>query len=124
MVVNTREHQSWVGGAVEASAAASASAASTSSSAAASPSAAASATTSAAAPATEAPGLLGLLEALDLLGGTGGGGPSLYRLLGGLGLDNRPNVLADFLTLHDLDVGCQRSARTIADAPPTVVHRY
>ena len=66
MVVNARKHYSWVGGAVEASAAASASAASTSSSAAASPSAAASATTSAAAPATDAPGLLGLLEALEV----------------------------------------------------------
>ena len=109
---------------MEASAAASASAASTSSSAAASPSAAASATTSAAAPATEAPGLLGLLEALDLLGGTGGGGPRLQRLLGGLGLDDCPDVLADFFTLQDLDVGCQRGARAVVDAPPSAVHRY
>ena len=86
--MDASEHQSWVGGAVEASAAASASAASASSSAAASPSAAASATTSAttsaAAPAADAPGLLGLLEALDLLGGTVGGGPRLQSILGGL----------------------------------------
>ena len=124
MVVNTRKHQSWVGGAVEASAAASASAASTSSSAAASPSAAASATTSAAAPATEAPGLLGLLEALDLLGGTVGGGPRLQRILGGLGLDDCPDVLAHLLTFEDLDVGRQRGAGAIVDAPPSAVHRY
>ena len=89
---------------MEASAAASASAASTSSSAAASPSAAASATTSAAAPATDAPGLLGLLEALDLLGGTVGGGPRLQRILGGLGLDDCPDVLANFFTFEDLTI--------------------
>ena len=120
MIVNTRKHQSWVGSAVKASAAASASAAATSSSAASSSSAAASSPTSAAAPAGEVLGL----EALDLLCGTGGGGPSLYRVLGGLGLDDRPNVFADFLTPHDLQVGSQRSSWTIADAPPTAVHRY
>ena len=120
MVVNTRKHQSWVGTAVKASAAASASAAATSSSAASSSSAAASSPTSAAAPAAEALGM----EALDLLSGTGGGGPSLYRVLGGLGLDDRPDVFADLLTPHDLQVGSQRSSWTIADAPPTAVHRY
>ena len=119
MVMNARKYQALVGSAVEASAAASASVAATSSSAASSSSAAASSPTSAAAPAAE----VLVLEALDLLSG-GGGGPSLYRVLGGLGLDNRPNLLADFLTPHDLDVGSQRSARTIADAPPTAVHRY
>ena len=121
MVVNTRKYQSWVGSAVKASAASSASAAATSSSAASSSSAAASSPTSAAAPAAEVLGL----EALDLLRlGTGGGGPSLYRVLGGLGLDDRPDVFADLLTPHDLQVGGQRSSGTIADAPPTAVHRY
>jgi len=120
MVVNTRKYQSWVGSAVKASAASSASVAATSSSAASSSSAAASSPTSAAAPAAEVLGL----EALDLLLGAGGRGPSLYRVLGGLGLDDRPDVFADLLTPHDLQVGGQRSSGTIADAPPTAVHRY
>ena len=107
---------------MEASAAASASAASASPSAAAS--ATTSATTSAAAPAADAPGLLGLLEALDLLGGTVGGGPRLQSVLGGLGLDDCPDVLAYLLTLEDLDVGRQRGAGAIVDAPPSAVHRH
>ena len=121
MVMNARKYQALVGSAVEASAAASASVAATSSSAASSSSAAASSPTSAAAPAAEVLGL----EALDLLLlGTGGGGPSLLRVLGGLGLDDRPDVFTDLLTPHDLQVGSQRSSWTIADAPPTAVHRY
>ena len=120
MVMNARKYQSWVGSAVKASAAASASAAATSSSAASSSSAAASSPTSAAAPAAEVLGL----EALDLRLGTGGRGPSLCRVLGGLGLDDRPDVFTDLLTPHDLQVGGERSTWTVADAPPTAVHRY
>ena len=109
---------------MEASAAASASAASASSSAAASPSAAASATTSAAAPAADAPGLLGLLEALDLLGGTAGGSPRLEGVFGGVGLYDGPDVLALLLALQYLDVGRQRGAGAIVDTPPSAVYRY
>ena len=109
---------------MEASAAASASAASTSSSAAASPSAAASATTSAAAPAADAPGLLGLLEALDLLGGTVGGGPRLQSVLGGVGLDDGPDVLTLLLALQYLDVRRQRGAWPVVDTPPSAVYRH
>ena len=124
MVVNTRKYQSWVGSAVKASAAASASAAATSSSAASSSSAAASSPASAAAPAVAAPGLLGLLEALDLLGGTAGGSPRLEGVLGGVGLDDGPDVLTLLLALQYLDVGRQRGAGAIVDTPPSAVYCY
>ena len=109
---------------MEASAAASASAASASPSAAASPWAATSAAASAAAPAAVAPGLLGLLEALDLLGGTVGGSPRLQSVLGGVRLNDGPDILALLLALEYLDVGRQRGAGAIVDTPPSAVYRY
>ena len=114
MVMNTSEGEPLVGGAVETSASASASAAS------ASPSAAA----SAAAPAAAAPGLLGLLEALDLLCGTAGGSPRLEGVFGGVGLDDGPDVLTLLLALQYLDVRRQRGAWPVVDTPPSAVYRH
>ena len=121
MVVNTSEGEPLVGGAVEASASASASATSASPSATASASAAA----SAAAPAAAAPGLLGLVvEALDLLGGTAGGSPRLEGVLGGVGLDDGPDVLTLLLALQYLDVRRQRGTCPVVDTPPSAVDRH
>ena len=85
----------------------------------ASPSASAATLASAASLASAAaPGVLGTAaETLELLGVVGGG-PCLDGILGGVGLNHRPHILARLLRGEDLDVRRERGLRAIEDWAP------
>ena len=80
---------------------------------------------SAASPASAAaPGVLGTVaETLELLGVVGGG-PCLDGILGGVGLNHRPHILARLLRGEDVDVRRQWRLWAIEDAAPRPVDAH